>query len=190
MRVGIREIELDAPMRLCPAAADFGNGEFEPVGEVDARRIWLVGHGIHDRLTARFDDSGHHKSGLAAGDIDVEVDLGEDRFVNLLEGRTKYLKDRCARLGVLAAHDSENGLALRWSGALIDDRLDLAMSFVNGTRPREQGAKAQSVEFGIAVMTLVNPNGDHRHTIAVSRQRIELARAAVCAIAMRKIATF
>nr|WP_252403075.1 hypothetical protein [Escherichia coli] len=97
----------------------------------------------------------------------------------MFERRRVHREHRSERIGILTGHDLQHGIALRRTGALIDDRLALAPAFVNGARPLEHDRDPDTVEHHVAVVAAVDRQRAHRRAIAAGRQCIELARATV-----------
>src|SRR2546421_414208 len=91
-------------------------------------------------------------------------------------------------------------IELNWTGrlcpttrrirALVHDRQDLAFALVNRSRPRNDGGKSQTVKPSGAMIAFLNLYAHHGLTISASRQRIELARAPVGAVTVKKFASF
>src|SRR6266540_5038732 len=86
--------------------------------------------------------------------------------------------------GILARHDIEKGFALFRRGALVDDRLQLAVAFMQ--RPGEMNDRRENntIEFGVLEMPFGNPHADQALAITFSRPGIEIAGAAKRAIAV------
>jgi hypothetical protein len=61
---------------------------------------------------------------------------------------------------------------------------------MNRAGPTEDPAKFEAIELGVSMMALVDGDTDNGLAVAVGRQRIELTRAAVRAIAMREVSSF
>ena len=68
------------------------------------------------------------------------------RLVQRVAGRGEDLEHGGAGLGVLAAQDAQQRLALRRRGALVDDVHAFAFAFVDGAGPAEDPGGAQPVE--------------------------------------------
>src|SRR6185295_4222932 len=84
--------------------------------------------------------------------------------------------------GELARHDIEKRFALFRRGALIDDRLQLSVALMQRAGKVHGRREDQAVEPGLVEMSLGDPHADHALAIALGRQRVEIARAAKCAI--------
>jgi hypothetical protein len=65
-----------------------------------------------------------------------------------LAGHRENLEDRGAGLGILAAQDAEQSLALFRRRALIDDVDALALAVMNGAGPAKDAGAFQPVEPG------------------------------------------
>ena len=107
--------------------------------------------------------------------------------MHLLKSRSEDIENGGARLGVLAAQDTQQGLALGLVGAAVDDQGRFAMAFMDGAGPDEHARHPQPVELGCAVMALMDLEPDHGAAMAISRQAIELAGTAIRAIAIGKL---
>src|SRR5438132_2986741 len=85
---------------------------------------------------------------------------------------------------MLAGHDVEKRFALFRRGALVDDRLQLAVALMQCPGEMNGPRENQTIEFGLLEMSLGDPHADHALAITLRRQGIEVARAAKCAIAI------
>src|SRR5262249_7655880 len=112
MRMRVAEIVLDRTEGLARAAAEFGRGVLESLGQVDPCEMRLSGYRIEDRLTASVDQVGNLQPRLARLYIHIKMDLGEDRLMHLCQHGREYLEERCSRLGVLTARDAKHRFAL------------------------------------------------------------------------------
>src|SRR5262249_16890820 len=74
-------------------------------------------------------------------------------------------------------------LALFWRGPLIDDRLQLAIAFMQRSGKIDSCRKNETVQPGTLEMSLIDPHRDQALARAVSRHSIEIARTAEPAIA-------
>ena len=149
-----------------------------------------LGDGIQDGLAARFHQIANLECGAPRLDVDFQIEMSEDRVMHLLVGCSEDLEHGRAGLGILAAHDAQERLPLRWGRALVNNRDNLAMALVNGARPGENAAEFQAVEFCLAVIAFVDRDPDDGLAVSMRRQGVKLARAAIGAIAMRKIPSF
>src|SRR5205823_8300350 len=188
--VGISEIERDRALRLRPTAAHFRDEIFEAVRQIDAPAKFLAGDRIDDGLAALLDQPRYDKPRAPLVDVDGKLDVGEDGRVHGSEHRCEDAEDRGAGFRVLAADDAKNGVALRLARPFVHDRLRLAVSEMDRPRPGKDAGKAQTVERGFPVMAGVDLHADHRLAIAMRRQRIELAGAAISAIAVGEFTPF
>ena len=85
---------------------------------------------------------------------------------------------------ILSRHDVEQRFALLRRRALVDDRLQLTVALVQRAGKINGRRENQAVEFGVFEMPLGDPHADHALAIAFSRQGIEIARTAKCAVAV------
>jgi len=104
-----------------PSPSHFRETKFKTVRTVDAYTMFGLGHGIEDRLTTRFDIARDIQKGSAPVHIDLELDIGIDRVMDLFQGRGEDVENRRSRLGVLSAQYAQKSIALRIVGALVDD---------------------------------------------------------------------
>src|SRR4051812_27241620 len=117
LAVTIGQIQLHRRACLGPAAPDLRKFELEAIRTVDANAVLGLRHGIEDGLTARFDMTGYYEAGTPALDVDLEFDIREDRFVNLVQRAGKDIEEGRAGLRVLARQDAQQGSALGFVGA-------------------------------------------------------------------------
>src|SRR4051812_44403526 len=85
---------------------------------------------------------------------------------------------------VLARHDLEQGIPLFRSGALVDDRLQLAVAFMQRAGEMHHGKEAQTVKINVIDVSLCNAHAKKPLTMTVRRPGIEVAGAAERAIAV------
>src|SRR6185436_1931272 len=81
-------------------------------------------------------------------------------------------------------------VALRVAGLLVDEGDGLAVAFMNRPRPLEDGGDAQPAQVGRAVLAAIDLDARHRVAMALVRQCVELAVAAVLAGAVDEFAAF
>src|SRR5580692_3624393 len=167
LRVGIGELDRHRLRYGGPAAPHLGERIFESVRDIDADAILRAGDRILDRLAAALGDAAHDQPALTGVDVDVEVDGGENGFVEFLKRRREHLKDGGAGLGILAAEDAQERPALRLARPLVDHDRRFTFALVNGARPAEDANKTYAVEPGVAVITLVDLHAGHGLAIAV-----------------------
>src|SRR4051794_5264000 len=122
--MGMRVVErhLYCAGGCCPSSANLSSRVFEAMRQFNADLMRFAGDSIADRLTARLNDAGDLQSCRPPIHVHLELDLGEDRLMDGLEGGGEDLKDRRSRLGVLTAHDAEQALPLFGSRSPVDDR--------------------------------------------------------------------
>ena len=68
--------------------------------------------------------------------------------------------------------------------------LHRAVAAMNWTRPAHHQSRLEAIETNVAVAALVGLVAHHGAAVAMRGERIELTRAAICAIAIDKLATF
>ena len=124
------------PRALAPKrrARHLGLAEFEPVVQVHRHEVWRAGHRILDRLDFGLQHAGDQKTPLSALEIPFELEIREDRVRLVLDRRTVD-REAGRRLLLLAAHDLEKRLDLRFGGGLVDDAPPRALAFVDRARP-------------------------------------------------------
>src|SRR5271166_4725368 len=187
MGVRVREVNLNGARGIRPTAPGLRQGEFESIRQIEPCPVLLLGDRIDDGLSAGFDDTWYDIARPACVDVYVELDLREHRIVDLFQHRKEDLKERRSRLGVLATHDAQDRIALCRRGSLVYDRNRLTVTFMNRAWPTKHPAEFQSIELGISVMALIDGDADDGLTVTVSRQRVELTGATVCAITMGEV---
>src|SRR5262249_54919675 len=79
--IRIFECEADWRRDLGPAAANLGLGELEAVGLHNAHAVLRAGDGVQDRLAAHLDESLDLGARPAAVDVELEIDVCDDRVV-------------------------------------------------------------------------------------------------------------
>ncbi len=77
---------------LAPASPNLANIVLEALRQVDPRTMRVTGDRVADRFSARLDPTRNGHSRAATVDIDLEIDLRENRFVHLVEGCRKDLE--------------------------------------------------------------------------------------------------
>ena len=87
--------------RCRPAAPDLGERVFKAADHIDAYPVFIACDRIEDRFSARFNKAGDDKARPPSIDVDLEIDLAENRLMHLHERRGENAKNRCSRLGVL-----------------------------------------------------------------------------------------
>ena len=85
---------------------------------------------------------------------------------------------------ILARHDIEKCLALFRRGALVDDRLHLAIAFMQRARKINGCRENQTIERGTLEVSLGNLHADHAFARSVSRRGVEIAGTTKRAIAV------
>src|SRR6185312_11076888 len=84
---------------------------------------------------------------------------------------------------LLAGEDGEQRLALSLVGPLVDDQEGLAAAFMDRSRPLHHGDGLQAVQLHLAEVAFLDGEAADGLAEAVRRQRIELAPAAIGAVA-------
>ena len=110
--------------------------------------------------------------------------------MQLRAGGGEHAEHGGGRLGVLALEDTQQRLALRERGALIDDVHALSAALVDGARPAEHAGSTQSIEARRSVEALLDVEHGEPAAMPVCWQRVELTGAAVGAIAVAELAAF
>src|SRR5205823_1653572 len=95
-----------------------------------------------------------------------------------------------AGLGAFALQHRGERLALRVARALVDHRLHGATALVDRARPGVEVERAEAVQADVAEMAFIDAERHHRAAITVLRQGVELAGAAVIAVAVDEMRTF
>jgi len=184
VRVTRVEAEGDRPRGVRASAGIFRLAIFEAAGKDDPRAMLLSGDGIADRLDHALDQPLDRDPAGPALLIPLEGDRPKLRLMHLCEGRREDVEDRRSRLGLAAAQDGEQRLALRVVRSFVDDRLDLAIAEVDRSGPGDERREAKAGQVRVLKMALVDLHGDDCTAIAIGRQRIELARAPEGAVAV------
>src|SRR5688572_5182693 len=189
--VGMRilEVELHRAGRLRPTAPDFREQVLKTMRQVDANPMGLSRYRIDNRFPTAFDQARDADLRLPLIDIHLKLDPGEHRIVDLLIRGGKHLEEGGTRIGILTAHDTKESISLFLRGALIDDRNDAAAPHVNRARPRDGGRNSQPIQPSLAMLSFLDLYGHYRFALPVCGKPIELTRAAIGAITMKKLAS-
>jgi len=123
----------------------------------------------------------------AALDVELEIDVGNDRIVESIAGRGEHLEDGRAGLRVLAAQNAQERCALSGRCAAVNDMDAFAFAFMDRPGPAKDAARTESVEPRRAVITLLDVEHGKAMAMAMGRQRVELAGAAIVAIAVTEL---
>src|SRR5262249_9171951 len=110
----------------------------------------FLGYRIADWFGFRIDHAIDLEAARRLADVGLEPDLPEQGFVDFLDHRGKDLKIGGARDTFLTGQDLEQRIALLRRGTFIDDRLPLAMAFMNGARPGEDAGPIKPIEAHLA----------------------------------------
>ena len=144
----------------------------------------LAGHGIEDRLAARLDRRRAPRAVPRGHRCPLRIDLAEDRLVHLFERRGENVEDRRAGLGVLSGEDAQQRLALRRVARSSMMTAASPLPSCIGPGHLKMPATLSPSSSRVAVMAAVDLDADDGPAIAVCRQAVELARAAIGAIAV------
>ncbi len=175
---------------LRPAAPDLGDGELEAVRLLDADSVLRAGDRVQDRCAAHLQDAVDARAGGARGDVDLELDLAVERLVQDIAGGGENAEHGGAGLAVLAPEDAPEAGPLLRGGTAVDHVHAFALALVNGTGPAEDACSLEPVEPGRAVEALLDVEHGQPATVAMRGERVELAGAAVGAIAVAELAAF
>jgi hypothetical protein len=75
--------------------------------------------------------------------------------------------------------------------SLIDDGLNLAISFVDGSRPSVDDGSTKAIKSDISKIALVDLDGREAAAMSIRRlERLELARTTVVAVAVTELYSF
>ena len=152
--IGIGKLEFDRTRGLGPAASNFGERIFEPVHHIDTHAVFCASYRIEDGFAAAFGYVLDDQMSASRRDVGLEVDRGENRVVQLFEGRGKNIEDSCSWLGVLTAQDAQQCAALRLGRPLVNNHRRFTLALMNGTRPAEYADELQAIELRVAMMAL------------------------------------
>ncbi len=169
--------------RVRAAARELRLVVLEAVRQHDPHPVLGAGDRIADRLDHRLDQARDPEAAAAGGLVVLELDAGEDRLVDLVDGRGQNVEDGRPGLGLLALEDSEDSVHLLAAGALVDDRQNFAAALVDRPRPGDQLRPGHAIEDDRTKMPALDPHGDRGPAIAMGRQGVELAGAAPGAVA-------
>src|SRR5438309_9821062 len=184
------DLQVHRPTR-CAArrAADVRDLLFKAGRQHDLRPRLLPADHVADRLAGHLDIARYRQSPTPAVDIYLEVDGGEHGLMHCGHRRRVDREHGRERVGVLAGHDFEQGVALLRAGALIDEGEGLAIPLVNCSRPFEEGTDLQAVERSVAMLSLIDLDTGHGIAVAFIRKGIELAWAAIFASTIDELAS-
>src|SRR3954453_3941132 len=93
------------------------------------------------------------------------------------------------RIGVLAGHDLEQCVPLVVVGALVNKGERLAVPFVDRSGPFEDRADLQTVQTRVAMLSFIDLDSGDGVAMALIRQAVELAVAAIIAGAVDELAS-
>jgi hypothetical protein len=190
LTIRVSEIQGEGMRHLIPAAADFSQGVFEAVGQVNASASFLAGYGVHDGFSMSFGHTGYDKFRSTTFDVNIEFDRSKQGLMNFLEGRRKHLKNRGARFCILTRNYSEKPGALLRGSAHVDNSRRFSFSFVNRARPSKDSHEPQAIEACIAMEPLVNLERSNGLAKAMSGQTIKLTWTTIRAVAVDEFSAF
>src|SRR5262249_32722775 len=99
------------------------------------------------------------------------------------------VEDGCSWLRVLPADNAQQCTTLRLGRPLVDHDCRFTFALMNSARPAEDADEFQTIKFRYAMVTPLNFHARYRPAMTVSRQSVELARAAVGAVAVDELAS-
>ena len=125
MRVAAGPVELDtAPVALPVPLAYSASAYSKPCGSDDPGAVRVAGHRVADRLGARLDDARRRRIVPSAPPCSVSNSIGlKSGSWNVSTIAATDAEDRREGLGLLAAQDLQQRVALLRRGALVDDGL-------------------------------------------------------------------
>jgi hypothetical protein len=150
--------------------------------------MFSASYRVFDRFSVTFGNARHTQSACTGVDIHLEVNWCENGVVKLFKGSGEDLENSRAGFGVLTRKDAKEGIPLGFGCLLVNDDRSLTSAFVDGAGPTEDAGKSKTVQFGVAVIALIDLHADNSLAKPVRWEGIELARAAVGAIAVGKLA--
>ena len=174
----------DSSGRPGRAAACFGDAELNAFGRLDTRAVLGSSHWVPDRLADRLDDAGHPNMTAPRFDIDGDLDRQKQRLQLVRAHRREYPPYGGHIIGLAAGEDFQQGIALVFIGALVDNHLHRAVAFVDRARPACYQSGSQPIKADRTKMPLLDLVTDDRAAIAMSRQGSEFAGAAIGTIAV------
>jgi hypothetical protein len=93
--------------RFRPTAPYLSERVLKAADHIDAYPVFITCDWIEDRFAARFDKAGDNKARPPPIDVDLKIDLAENRLMHLHERRGENAKNRCSGLGVLTTQNPE-----------------------------------------------------------------------------------
>jgi hypothetical protein len=150
--------------------------------------MFSASYRVLDRFSVTFGDARYTQSACTGVDIHLEVNWCENGVVKLLKGGGKNLENGCSGFGVLTRKDAKERFPLGFGCLLVNDHRGLTSTFVDGAGPTKDAGKSNTVQLGVAVIALIDLHADNSLAKSVRWEGIELARAAVGAIAVGKLA--
>src|SRR5438552_10311962 len=135
LTVGVFHLDLDRALGLARRAADFGHRVFEAVRQRDLRTRFRARHLVADGLALGVDIILDENAALSAVDVELEIDLGEDRRVHFGDRRGVDGEHCRKRISVLPGHDLQERAALLLVGLLVDERDSFTIALTDWARP-------------------------------------------------------
>src|SRR5262245_37096178 len=130
-----------------------------------------------DRTSRGLENAGNHDARFSAFDVGVKLEAFEERWMNgARHGRIHPPVGR-ARAGLFAVHDGSKSVSLVVVRSLVDDRLTLAVTFVDRPGPAIEESRAEAIERDVSEVSLLYANGSEAAAVPVrGTTGFELAR--------------
>src|SRR3954470_11595974 len=158
-------------------ASEVGIFHDDALGEDDTRVSLLAVHGVLDQCGLELDDV----AGLHARADPVQLHVV--RHVNRAVGFWPCPGERAPRAADGSADERSNCVTLSIVGACIDQYQRFAVSFVNRSWPVGVDREVQAVQRNVLERSMLDVPGPSTFTLAVRRERVEIARASIITIA-------
>jgi len=185
--IALDQIQFDSARGLGRAATHLRQFIFEPVRQVDTCAMGVACDRIEDRLADAVNHTRHQQPRRAFVHIDLELNGLDQGFQPCRRHGVEHGPHSGHGFGLLAAHDLFERVALRLVGVFRNDQLPCAVALVDGSGPAPHAGCQQSVQLDVAEMPFIDLIAARRAAIAVRRQRVELARAAIVAVAVNEL---
>jgi hypothetical protein len=148
--------------------------------------VFLTGRRVFDGLYIGLDDTLYPDCRTPLLTIDIEDDRSDERLDPIW---ADGCEDFPVRPTMLAAGQSDHYLSLLRSGLFIDNRAPHAVALVYRTRQPDYAGETNTVQPGVAEISLVDLTCSNAFTSPSRRQRIELAGTAPIAVAAHDLFT-
>src|SRR5262249_29795178 len=145
LAVSIGQLVADRPVRLRPSTPDFGTRELKAIRLLDAHSVLRACDGIHNGGAAHLQHPFDSRACRAAVDVELKLDIRDDRLVQQVARRAKDLEHRRPRLGILTLQDADQSVALLRYRAPVDDLQSFALAFMDRARPAKDRRRTQAV---------------------------------------------